>query len=155
VHVWGKNKGHTQHGVLVTNLTPSNCRTYLKPISEQHSVGIFMKTYTHWNEIVTLRGQWAVKTIEVNERHRKFFPYQVVHQFDGKEQVLILGQYPTKKRWPLYSRTAYNPVKYPWPLQTGMEGVIWNLNPLAQHEKLTDQNYTGSNQVHTLDFDIL
>jgi len=32
VHVWGQNKGQKQHGVLVTNLTPSNCRTYFKPM---------------------------------------------------------------------------------------------------------------------------
>jgi hypothetical protein len=35
-----------------------------------------------------------------------------VHQFDGNEQVLILGKYEMKKRWPPAWRTAYNLLKH-------------------------------------------
>jgi hypothetical protein len=37
-------------------------------------------------------------SIQVKGRRWKFSAYQVVHQFDGNEQVLILGKYEMKKR---------------------------------------------------------
>jgi hypothetical protein len=37
-------------------------------------------------------------SIQVKGRGWKFCPYQVVHQFDGNKQVLILRKYEMKKR---------------------------------------------------------